>query len=96
MSEKKFTTGPWSCRPYTEISFGRSNNWVVDAGDARICVVNAAGATASANAALIAAAPTLYEAMDQLLDDMGVDGLCVCQAAKDQAIAALAKARGET
>lgn len=41
-------------------------------------------------------APELYEALDQLLDDMGEDGLSVCQAAKDQAKAALAKARGET
>ena len=34
----------------------------------------------------------LEKALDQLLDDMGKDGLCVCQAAKDQAIEAL----GET
>lgn len=34
----------------------------------------------------------LKNALDQLLDDMGDDGLCVCQAAKDQAIEAL----GET
>ena len=33
----------------------------------------------------------LYEAMDQLLDDMGEQGLCVCQAAKDQAKATLAR-----
>ena len=31
----------------------------------------------------------LREALDQLLDDMGDDGLCVCPAAKDQARAAL-------
>tara|TARA_R110000822_G_scaffold117943_3_gene250495 strand:- start:655 stop:945 length:291 start_codon:yes stop_codon:yes gene_type:complete len=33
----------------------------------------------------------LENALDQLLDDMGEDGLCVCQAAKDQAIEALGK-----
>lgn len=49
---------------------------------------------AMSNATLIAAAPELYDALDQLLDDMGDDGLSVCQAAKDQAKAALAKARG--
>ena len=53
-------------------------------------------ATQRANARLIAAAPELYEALDQILDDMGNDGLSCCQAAKDQARAALAKARGET
>lgn len=31
----------------------------------------------------------LVKALDQLLDDMGEDGLCVCEAAKDQARAAL-------
>jgi len=33
------------------------------------------------------------EALDQLLDDMGADGLCVCQQAKDEAIAARNVAR---
>ena len=51
---------------------------------------------AVANMHLIAAAPELFVALDQLLDDMGNDGLSVCQAAKDQAKAALAKARGES
>jgi hypothetical protein len=31
----------------------------------------------------------LEAALDQLLDDMGEDGLCVCQQAKDEARAAL-------
>lgn len=48
------------------------------------------------DARLIAAAPDLFRALDQLLDDMGDDGLSVCQAAKDQAKAALAKACGES
>ena len=33
----------------------------------------------------------LIEAIDQLLDDMGTDGLCVCEDAKQQAKAALAQ-----
>ena len=35
----------------------------------------------------------VVEALDQLLDDMGDDGLSVCQAAKDQAKSAFEKAR---
>lgn len=46
------------------------------------------------DAHLIAAAPDLLDALEQLLDDMGGDGLCVCQEAKDQARSAIAKARG--
>ena len=34
-------------------------------------------------------AAALEEALSQMLDDMGVDGLCVCPAAKEQAIAAM-------
>ena len=49
-----------------------------------------------ANARLIAATPDLLAALEQLLDDMGEDGLSVCQDAKDQARAALSKAKGET
>lgn len=56
---------------------------------------NRSAEEAEANARLIAAAPELYEALDQILDDMGDDGPSCCQAAKDQARAALAKARGE-
>jgi hypothetical protein len=32
----------------------------------------------------------LRDALDQLLDDMGIDGHCVCEAAKQQAKEALA------
>lgn len=52
--------------------------------------------TSERDAPLISAAPDLYAALDQLLDDMGDEGLSVCQAAKDQAKAALAKARGDS
>lgn len=44
-----------------------------------------------ANARLIAAAPDLVDAVEQALDDMG-DSHCVCEATKQQLIAALAKA----
>lgn len=35
----------------------------------------------------------LRAALDQLLDDMGEDGLCVCQQAKDEARAALERGK---
>jgi hypothetical protein len=35
----------------------------------------------------------LVGALEQLLDDMGEDGLCVCQQAKDEAAVILAKVR---
>jgi len=89
-----FALGPWTCRRYSEV--GVSNQWLVNCRDGRVAVVNRASASAAEqNAKLIASAPDLYEALDQLLDDMGDDGLSVCQAAKDQAKAALARARGE-
>ena len=47
-----------------------------------------------ADAYLMAAAPDMYEALEQLLDDMR-DGLSVCEDAKEQAIAAVRKAKGE-
>lgn len=53
-----------------------------------------------ANAILIAAAPELLEALDQILDDLSAStmeypGHSVCQAAWDQAIAAILKAGGQ-
>lgn len=44
-----------------------------------------------ANARLIAAAPEILAALEQLIDDMQ-DGHCVCEQAKQEAIAAVAKA----
>jgi len=37
----------------------------------------------------------LEAALDQLLDDMGEDGLCVCQQAKDEARAALGEKKDD-
>ena len=42
---------------------------------------------------IVAVLEQSHEALDQLLDDMGEDGLCVCQAAKQEAAGALAAAR---
>jgi hypothetical protein len=59
----------------------------------RICFMTSDGPTEE-RANLIAAAPDMAEALWQLLDDMGEDGLCVCPAAKEQARAAYLKAIG--
>ena len=102
MSEAKFTPGPWRRLKWGGIATGaesdltakrvrHSSCWVTNAW----CESDSTSETI-ANDHLIAAAPELYEALDQILDDMGNDGLSCCQAAKDQARAALAKARGET
>lgn len=60
------------------------------------CIVAQIDGYRPKDAALISAAPDLLEALEQLLDDMGEDGLSVCQEAKDQARAAISKAKGET
>ena len=77
------TPGPWVVVPG-----GDHYAHIVGTDGRPISVIN------RGNAALIAAAPDLYKALGQLLDDMGEDGLSVRQAAKDQARAALTKARG--
>ena len=105
MEDPKFTPGPWHYRPDEFDDWG-----VVKADRFTICQARAWDALDEdvlnqhrragtdpweANARLIAAAPSLYEALDQILDDMGSDQFCCCPAAKEQAIAAMAKARGE-
>lgn len=107
MGEAKFTSAPWRIQtedsPYPLASKGEDECEIVclphpdfDAIDifARRRRMDSIEEH-DANAALIAAAPILYEVLDQLLDDMGESGLSVCQEAKDMARAALAKARGE-
>ena len=55
------------------------------------------GFTKDAIAALNASAHhEMQEALEQVLDDMRGDGLCVCRATKDEAIAAYAKSRGQS
>ena len=46
----------------------------------------------AADAYLVASAPDLLEALEHVIDDM-LDGHCVCEAIKQQVIAAVAKAR---
>lgn len=110
MADTKFTPGPWAVR----------YDYVVQApsfDDGRLVPVaqpygvNSDGTDLFANARLIAAAPELYEALDQLLTDMLIAQGNMRDAAKhdprwegcaeaiqprvDAARAALAKARGE-
>lgn len=75
----------WNCGGDMGLVEDRHNDYMSTCGGAD-CEREAS------NAALIAAAPDLLEALDQILDDMGEGGLSCCQAAKDQARAALAKA----
>lgn len=91
-SETKWTPGPWSFQEIdpSDKDWGACEIWA-DPSDEPVSTM----VLSVDNARLIASAPELYEALDQLLDDMGEDGLSVCRAAKDQARAALAKARGE-
>lgn len=46
------------------------------------------------DARLIAAAPDLLKALEQIIDDWAEDGLCCCQQAKNQALDAYEKATG--
>jgi len=103
MSEPSFTPGPWAferAKMAVDDGFDHGiiailNGKSTVIGEAYERVGEEICAPSKANAALIASAPCLYKALDQLLDDMGEDGLSVCQAAKEQAVAALRKARGE-
>lgn len=90
MSEN-WTPGPWivddrSSKP--RILTGASPNYLIAAGP--ICGGSAARRTAEANGRLIAAAPELYAALEEVvrISDRKHD-------AWDEAKAALAKARGE-
>lgn len=87
--EPKHTPGPWNIKSrfLGPLVIEANGEPLAEVGGETFAVV-------AANADLIAVAPDMYEALDQLIDDMR-DGLSVCQAAKDQAIAALAKARGK-
>lgn len=90
MSEPKFTPGPW-VNNQGRIESDLEHGWVNDGW----CLAECHGPQAEINAHLIAAAPELYEALDDLMD--WDSSLSVCERAKrvKAAKAALAKARGE-
>lgn len=93
------TPGPWTIEEYGDED---APSLVIhkDSGT-RVCFMATPGshgdpARIEADAHLIAAAPDMYEAIEQALDDMGVEGRCDCGQAKEMLRAALAKATGES
>lgn len=83
-----FTKGPW-------VNVG---GWVDAESGGIICSLSAVDmkseSVSDANAHLIAAAPELYEALDELVSYMELNGVFI--SSLDSAVSALAKARGET
>lgn len=110
MTETTFTPGPWSIvdRPDLAFRFGTDDGWeiIVEVGNDKQRRGVAICPGLQANAHLIAAAPTLYEALAECLDIIkdadGGDPATHTGWASDElcdlwmrARAALAKARGE-
>ena len=99
MSEK-FTPGPWEAdfidRDYPSGDFGYWEVYCVPE-DRALCDVHGALDRDAANAALIAAAPDLYEALDEIAAELGATYLTDAAMVniRHTAEAALAKARGE-
>lgn len=103
-TETKFTAGPWVARP----DESSSCEWEVIKTDARktsisqdpwficACMDSADGASAEANAHLIAAAPELYEALELVIGTLSFDREDDFNKEVLRRInAALSKARGE-
>lgn len=100
MGEAKFTPGPWGLDAGFESSKPGDFDeyWQVhDGADAIACSANCYAENREANAHLIAAAPELYEALDNIAtathNGFNIHENSVLIA---EARAALAKARGET
>jgi hypothetical protein len=110
MSEAKFTPGPWECKQVWTPSgraFRIGKDAMLEPGPRGCCIIyddyGYGTNERSANAALIAAAPWLYSALESLLktvvDDLGECGYGEDDIADHEGVknakAALAKARGE-
>jgi hypothetical protein len=103
-TETKWTPGPWDARTGTSWSpdgGSQTIEWFVmrPREDVAICadVVDPNSEKPSeANARLIAAAPDLYAALDKLSNTSAMFEPVEYQQARQNARAALAKARGET
>jgi hypothetical protein len=97
MEKTWFTKGPW-WHDNNE-GYGANNIWANTDGDVlgKDLVATGVGdsAEAEANAHLIAAAPDMYAALDRLVANLS-EGDFISTTRIDEAIAALAKARGET
>ncbi len=102
MGEPKWTKGPWVWRPaYLNAGQDEADTLAGTVGDTEgdgMCVAaihHDAGLPAVANANLIAAAPELYEALEELVRVQMDGDWEYWRGARDRAEAALAKARGE-
>ena len=94
MNEIKFTPGPWfsvaklsGSENHRGFKICTPTGWAL----ADVQPADEDGIEGRANAHLIAAAPDLYEALEHILEG----SLSLPRFAKDEAIRALAKARGE-
>lgn len=111
MSETRFTPGPWECKQVPTSSgraFRIGKDAMLEPGPRGCCIIyddyGHGTNERSANAALIAAAPDLYAALDELLDSFVEDLMEVGYSEADlvdyetvvKARAAIAKARGES
>lgn len=98
--ETKFTPGPWVIqKERLDDEMGIANGdfeiTLEDGTETRGYIALVNGYNESNNAALIAAAPDLYAALEQLLSECHSDKVCIGYAGIDMAIDALKKARGE-
>ena len=95
MSETKFTPGPWDLEkyPYNDIISG----WFIKAAEDEVSFIRIGDIQEEADAHLIAAAPELYEALDEIINyfggaDHALDDPYVMKRVR----VSLAKARGES
>lgn len=103
MSDPKFTAGPWDIAAWNDDSEHQGQVSAVTQSDEErvICefLKSESGESQTANAHLIAAAPEMYAALEELLAWQNGPPLPTWEekhnAAVSQAYAALAKARGE-
>ena len=85
------TPGPWRYLRYDNIIISDAvNGRIVDVQPRSLHVSEV---ERDANGRLCAAAPEMAEAIEQALDDMGDNGHCVCEQAKQMLRTALSKAR---
>lgn len=92
-----FTPGPWRIVKHTkapDADLGPHDDWTIESVQGGICweAQGRGAAQTEANARLIAAAPELYEALEELFDIVSRNGLAM----SNRANTALRKARGET
>lgn len=82
---EKFTEGPWSVSDTMSVVIHEGSRF-------GICKVIGCDSTDKANAALIAAAPEMYEMLNNVSEILFIVGQCK---AANQVVELLAKARGE-